>query len=195
MALCPKSAFIDTTNHVGIIRFNMSGQCAERSPGNYAFIDGNNLHLSTVNLGWKLDHKKLRIFLKDKYDVQVAYYFIGYIEDYEDLYSNLKRYGYELKFKEVSRDDEDNVKGNIDAELVLQAMIDIDKYNKAVIITSDGDFACLVKYLLKENKLKRVLAASRKGCSRLLRKAAQTEIDFLDDLRNKLEYKKQRETL
>jgi len=36
------------------------------------------------------------------------------------------------------------VKGNCDAELILQAMIDIDKYEKAVLVSSDGDFACLI---------------------------------------------------
>jgi uncharacterized LabA/DUF88 family protein len=171
----------------------MGSQSTEKPLCNYAFIDGNNLHLSTVNLGWKLDHGKLRRFLKDKYRVEVAYYFIGYIEDYEELYSNLRKHGFELKFKEVSLDDEDNVKGNVDAEIVLQAMIDINDYSQAVIITSDGDFACLVRYLLQKGKLRKVLAASRRGCSRLLRKAAQTEIDFLDDLRSKLEYKKTEE--
>ena len=165
-----------------------------KAPNNYAFIDGNNLHLSTINLGWELSQKKLRIFLTEKYGVSVAYYFIGYIEENEGLYSNLRRNGYEIIFKEVSRDSDDNVKGNIDAELVLQAMIDINNYNQAVIVTSDGDFACLVKYLLEQNKLKKVLAASRSSCSRLLRKAAGTEIDFLDDLRTKLEYIKREGT-
>lgn len=48
-------------------------------------------------------------------------------------------------------------KGNVDAELVLQAMIDYRDYERAVIVTSDGDFACLVRYLYEEGKLERVL--------------------------------------
>jgi len=158
--------------------------------GNYAFIDGNNLYLSTKVLGWKLDNRRFRIYLSDKYNISLAYYFIGYIEDNEDLYNNLRKGGFELIFKEVGHDDENNIKGNIDAELVLQAMIDFDKYDQSVIVTSDGDFACLVKYLVQRGKLNAVLAASKFGCSRLLSKAAGTKIDFLDNLRNKLEYKK-----
>lgn len=46
-------------------------------------------------------------------------------------------------------------KGNVDAELVLQAMIDYRDYERAVIVTSDGDFACLVRYLYEEGKLER----------------------------------------
>jgi len=159
--------------------------------GNYAFIDGNNLYLSTKVLGWKLDNRKFRVYLTDKYKVSLAYYFIGYIEDNEDLYNNLRKSGFTLIFKEVGHDDEDNVKGNIDAELVLQSMIDIEEYDQAVIVTSDGDFACVVKYLLQKGKLNTVLAASKVGCSKLLSKAAGAKIDFLDNLRNKLEYKKQ----
>ena len=160
-----------------------------KKENNYAFIDGNNLHLTTMNLGWKLDERKFRVFLNEKYCVNVAYYFIGYIEDNDLLYASLRRKGYELKFKEVSLDDNKDIKGNIDTNLVLQAMLDINTYDKAVIVSSDGDFACLVEYLISKDKLKRVLACSREGCSGLLKRAAGTKIDFLDDLRNKLEYK------
>jgi uncharacterized LabA/DUF88 family protein len=158
-------------------------------PNNYAFIDGNNFYLSAKELGWKVGHKQLRTFLKEKYKVSIAYYFIGYIKDNEGLYKNLSRNGFTLIFKEVSRDENDKPKGNIDAELVLQAMIDIEKYNQAVIVTSDGDFSCFVKYLTTQGKFLKVLASSRHGCSKLLSKAAKTNIDFLNDLREKLEYK------
>ncbi|MBI2917035.1 MAG: hypothetical protein HYY01_03490 [Chloroflexi bacterium] len=32
-------------------------------------------------------------------------------------------------------------------------MIDFDAYQKAIIVTSDGDFACLVTYLQRMGKL------------------------------------------
>lgn len=38
-------------------------------------------------------------------------------------------------------------KGNVDAELVLQAMIEYPNYERAIIVTGDGDFGCLVRYL------------------------------------------------
>jgi hypothetical protein len=44
----------------------------------------------------------------------------------EKLYSNLQEYGYELIFKPPIIDKHGDYKGNVDAELVLQAMIDID---------------------------------------------------------------------
>lgn len=47
---------------------------------NFAFIDSQNLNLSIRAMGWKLDFKRFRTYLKDKYDVSKAFLFIGYIE-------------------------------------------------------------------------------------------------------------------
>ena len=157
---------------------------------NYAFIDGNNLHLSVINIGWKLDYRKFRQYLIDKCYVVQAYYFIGKVPGMEQLYSNLQNYGFDLVFKPPINDKHGSYKCNVDAELVLQAMIDFDNYDGAVIVTSDGDFSCLVKYLEKAGKLKRLLAASKGGCSKYLRIAAGSEVDYMDNLKSKLEYKK-----
>jgi len=156
---------------------------------NYAFIDSQNLNLGVQSLGWKLDHKRFRTYLKEKYDVSVAYLFIGYVQANQDLYSFLQGAGYVLIFKPTLPDKDGKVKGNIDADLVLQAMIDYDKYDKAVIVTSDGDFYSLVKYLYKNNKLERVISPYVKTCSVLLKKTAKEKIVFIENLRKKLEYK------
>jgi hypothetical protein len=55
-------------------------------------------------------------------------------------------------FKPVTYRGDGKAKGNVDAELVLQAMIDFDNYERAVIVTSDGDFACLGRYLYEKGK-------------------------------------------
>ncbi len=85
-------------------------------------------------------------------------------------------------------------KGNCDAELVLEAMKRLNDYDKAVIVTSDGDFRCLVEYLLQVGKLERVLAPCRAGCSVLLRRVVGVRIDYFDNLRGKLELKRERST-
>jgi hypothetical protein len=85
------------------------------------------------------------------------------------------------------------VKGNVDAELVLQAMIDYQNYTKAVIVTGDGDFYCLVKYLYEQGKLLRLLAPNRYKYSTLLRQGMLPglSISFINDAQQMLEYKKQ----
>lgn len=69
-------------------------------------------------------------------------------------------------------------------------MIDYRNYDKAVIISSDGDFYCLVKYLYKRKKLKLVMSPHTKTCSILLKRSAKEKIVFMDNLRQKLEYKR-----
>ena len=110
---------------------------------NYAFIDAQNLNLGVQRLGWKLDFRRFRVYLKEKYLVTKAYLFIGYLAQNTNLYRALQEYGYILIFKAVLQKKDGTVKGNVDAELVLHAMIQYGNYDRAVIVTSDGDFACL----------------------------------------------------
>ena len=156
---------------------------------NYAFIDGQNFYKSIQELEnelealeVELDLNEFRVYLTEKHAVKIAYYFIGYMRKYESLYDQLRRQGYELNFKEVAT-HEDVIKGNVDVNLTLQSMIDYDDYAKSVIITSDGDYACLVEYLQDKGKLECLIACSRDGCSNLLRKLhGRIRIFYLDDI-------------
>lgn len=153
---------------------------------NFAFIDSNNLNLGIKELGWRLDFRRFRVYLLEKYVATKAYLFIGYLPENQELYRSLQEFGYILIFKPVMKDKDGEPKGNVDAELVLQTMIDWDKYNKAVIVSSDGDFYCLVNYLYEKGKLKRVISPNYKKCSALLKKAAREKIDFLDYQQDKI---------
>jgi uncharacterized LabA/DUF88 family protein len=157
---------------------------------NYAFIDGTNLHQTMKKVGWELDYRRFRVYLSEHYGVGKAYYFIGYIPYNTPLYSFLQSAGYILIFKPILETPDGKVKGNCDAELVLQAMIDYRYYEKAIIVSSDGDFYCLVNYLRDKAKLECVLAPRRALCSILLRKAARERLYFIDNLRDKVEYVK-----
>jgi uncharacterized LabA/DUF88 family protein len=158
---------------------------------NYAFIDSQNLNLGIKKLGWKLDYKKFRVYLQEKYKISKAYMFLGYLPDNQSMYSSLQGAGYILVFKPIIISREDGkIKGNVDAELVLQAMIDFKKYDKAIIVSSDGDFRCLVEYLYNKNKLEKVMSPDVNNCSVLLKKSAKEKIVFMDNLQDKLGYKR-----
>ena len=157
------------------------------APKNYAFIDSQNINLGFRALGWKLSWVRFREVLTKKYGVQVAYMFIGYMEENEDLYQHLKEAGFALSFKEVQRRRGQAPKGNVDAELVLKAMVDYEQYRRAVIVSSDGDFACLVRHLREQGKLERVLSPSRGRCSYLLKNEARGRIAYLERNRSELE--------
>ena len=153
----------------------------------YAFIDSQNLNLGIRNQGWDLDFKKFRIYLKDKYKVSRAYLFIGFVKKYQKLYNILKSYNYILIFKPTVI-QKGETKGNVDAELVLTAVDKLNLYSKAIIIAGDGDYYCLVKYLIKKKKLGRVLIPDRYKYSRLLFPYIK-HLDFLNNQQNKLSRK------
>ena len=154
---------------------------------NFAFIDSQNINLGVQALGWKLDWRRFRFYLEEKYDVTRAYLFIGCIPENEPLYTSLQEAGYVLIFKPVLQPKTGPAKGNVDADLVLRAMLDFDEYAKAVIVTSDGDFYSLVGHLYREGKLETVLRPNSPKCSVLLKKAARERIHFLNTLKAKLE--------
>ena len=159
---------------------------------NYAFIDSQNLHKGITACGWKLDFARFRVYLRDKYDVEKAYLFIGYLPGNESLYTHLQQSGYLVIFKptlEYKKDGGTYTKGNVDAELVLHCMIQFPHYDKAIIVSGDGDFHCLIEYLEKQEKLERLLVPNKKRYSALLRRFI-SRIGYLDGLRHKLERRK-----
>lgn len=159
---------------------------------NYAFIDGQNLNLGVQSLGWKLDYKKFRDLLANEFDVTRAYMFVGFMEEQQALYNALQEAGFILVFKPLIRHDNAEVKGNIDAEMVLQAMIDIDRYDQAVIITGDGDFAGLIRHLSSVQKLKQIIIPNRDKYSSLFDRMEEfdkTHVTYMNDLRNRVEYR------
>lgn len=157
---------------------------------NYAFIDSQNLNLGIQKLGWKLDYRKFRVYLAEKYSVQKAYIFIGFVALNQALYDRLQEADFLLKFKPTIPDSDGKLKGNVDADIVLRAILEINDYDKAVIVSSDGDFYSLVQHLYETGKLKVVLSPDMKNCSRLLKQTARERLWFMNNLRNKLEYKK-----
>lgn len=156
----------------------------------YAFIDSQNLNLAVQDLGWKLDFEKLMVWLKDKFQVQKAFLFIGYVKENKKLYRFLKNAGYELIFKPTliyRKSRKRFTKGNIDAELVLHAMIEWRNYDKAVIVSGDGDFYCLIDYWKKNKKLRCVIVPNFYKFSALLRKF-MSQMIFLNSMRKRLSH-------
>lgn len=152
---------------------------------NYAFIDSQNLNLGIKDLGWDLDFRKFRIFLRNKFRVEKAFLFLGYIAKYKKLYRQLTSYGYTLVFKPVIQNHCRKIKGNIDAELVMHTMKELSHFDKAVIVSGDGDFYCLIEYLVELSKLKTILIPNKRSCSALLSNFKQHH-RYLEDKREEL---------
>ncbi|MEK7644924.1 MAG: NYN domain-containing protein [Patescibacteria group bacterium] len=160
-----------------------------QKPNNAAFIDGANLRKGADHLGWELDYGRLRIWLREKYSVQNAYLFLGLIPKYSNLYRDLQEKGYILVFKEVVYDIDGRVKGNCDADLVVQTMRGAYEglFDKAVLISSDGDYAGLISFLLEKEKMLAVLSPYGAGRCSILIKRTGVSIAYLSDQKNILE--------
>ena len=183
--------------------------------GNYAFIDSQNLNLGVQKIGWKMDWHKFREWLGEKYGVTQAFMFIGYLPDNESLYQQMYDHGFlvvlkpTLEIKRVAiegappekkkdetpatpgapaaKDEKPPVKGNIDADLVLYAMKELPNYDKAVIVSGDGDFFSLIEYLRDEKKLLKVLAPNKRFSTLL--QDFDSYIEGIDQHRAELAYR------
>ena len=161
---------------------------------NFAYIDAANLHKGVQNLHWQLDYHRFRVWLKEKYGVTQAYLFIGLVPKYKDLYTHLQEVGYTLVFKDVTYDGSGKVKGNCDAELVLRATRDAfeSAHHKAVIVSSDGDYAGLVNFLQERGKLLTIISpAVAEKCSILLKRTG-AKIAYVSAQKEILDTKKER---
>lgn len=179
---------------------------------NYAFIDSQNLNLGVQKMGWKLDWRKFRQYLKDTHNVEKAFMFIGYLPDNEKLYDQMHDLGYlivlkptlemyqvpeteqekaehaeRIKTKTETPEDKRVTKGNVDAELVLYAVKEMPNYDKAIVVSGDGDFFSLVEYLDQQQKLLHLLAPNWQYSSLL--KPFEKYIVRLDQMRRELSYR------
>jgi uncharacterized LabA/DUF88 family protein len=156
---------------------------------NYAFIDAQNVYMGTRGDGWAVDLFRLRRYLHEKFGVSKALWFVGYLPEQKPFYATLRKAGYIVVLKEIARDRDGAPKGNVDVDLTLHAVDLKDQYDQAVLLTSDGDFASLVKYLRERNKLRVVLSPTRRYTSKLLRRATDGSrcLQYLEDARKKIE--------
>lgn len=128
---------------------------------NLAFIDGQNLYLGTKQDGWFIDLSKLKIYLKDKYNIKEAYYFIGYLqEENNELYKEIQKSGFIVIFKDHNEYAVSRKKGNVDTDIVFEIMknlIEDTDFDKIVLVSGDGDYKKLVDYLIEKERFKRIL--------------------------------------
>ena len=149
------------------------------------YIDGNNLYRSAKELGFEIDYKKFRGWLRQKYNPTSVYLFIGLVPDRTKFYEHLQECGFILIFKQTISVGE-KIKGNCDAELVLKCVSDFytKEFGECTLITGDGDFGCLIEFMRDNGTLHSVTAPDENKCSILIRNK-NVEITFLNELYHK----------
>jgi uncharacterized LabA/DUF88 family protein len=169
------------------------GSCEE----NFAFIDGQNLYMgvNSDHPAWEINLKKFRIYLKDKYKVIKAFYFLGFVMDENDkLYDKIQEAGFILKFRKHNSAMLGKKKGNVDSDIIFHVMKKIykkEKFNKIILVSGDGDYKMLVDFLIEEDRLKKVLFPNKKFASSLYKKLSNKYYDFLGSEGVKAKIKKE----
>ena len=186
--------------------------------GNYAFIDGQNLHFGTtkctscaVALGkdiksmklndctcgqaWEVDLHKFKIYLAEKYNVTQAYYFLGYVHDEnEELYSEIQKSGFIVAFKEHHRKAKSTKKGNVDTDLVFEIMRNLieegEQFEQVVLVSNDGDYKKLVQYLISKGRFRKILHPNKKFASALYKQFGSEIYDYLENIRTHIQKRK-----
>lgn len=165
---------------------------------NIAYIDGQNLYMGTTTSkpSWKVDLFRFRKYLADKYKVIEAYYYLGAIDgDLTSMYNDIQKAGFILVFREHNPAMISIKKGNVDTDIVFDIMKSLykrEKFDKIFLISADGDYYKMVKFIIEEGKLGKVLFPARSKASSLYRKLEPKYFDALDNpaVKEKIGYKK-----
>lgn len=165
---------------------------------NIAYVDGQNLYMGTTTSkpAWKVNLFRFREYLSQKYSITEAYYYLGTVnDDLTAMYNDIQKAGFILVFREHNPAMSSIKKGNVDTDIVFDIMKSLykgEKFDNIYLVSADGDYYKLVKFLLDEHKLGKVLFPARQKASSLYRKLEPKYFDSLDStgVKNKIEYKK-----
>lgn len=175
---------------------------------NLAFVDGQNLYFGTSKCSscaeklhkelsvlkyedcvcggaWKVDLARFRIFLTENYGVTEAYYFIGHLQEkHDDMYQSIQKSGFIIVFREHHHFSKSVKKGNVDTDIVFEVMkriVENQKFDKVVLISSDGDYKRMVKFLISKNKFRKILFPNKKFASSLYYELGSEFFDYLEN--------------
>jgi uncharacterized LabA/DUF88 family protein len=159
------------------------------------FIDGANLYATSKALGFDIDYRKMLGYFQKKGYLLRSYYYTALIEDQE--YSSIRPLidwldynGFKVVTK-PAREFTDSmgrrkVKGNMDIELVIDALQMAETVDHFVLFSGDGDFKPLVEALQRKGRKVSVIStvsSTPPMISDELRRAADHFVD-LAALRN-----------
>ncbi len=108
------------------------------------FIDGNNLFHAARSVGVEIDYAKFLNFLRGDSPLLRAFFYTGVDEKAERQQGFLlwmRRNGYRVVEKELKTYADGTKKANLDVEIAVDMLSLADKYDTAVLVSGDEDFA------------------------------------------------------
>ncbi|MDR0860166.1 MAG: hypothetical protein LBO09_04210 [Candidatus Peribacteria bacterium] len=92
---------------------------------NILYIDAQNIHKSTQEMGRIIDRGAFLAYTKRKFTIEKAKIFFGYVARYETLYQQLRTFGYDVIFKETMILPNGDIKGNVDIDIAIHSILDV----------------------------------------------------------------------
>ncbi len=125
------------------------------------FIDGANMFYAQRKMGWHIDYRKVYEFYASQAQVYNAFYYTSVTNPpdpgMEGFLRALTGMGYTVRRKVVKEilDQETGQtvrKANLDIEIVIDMLTTADLFDRAILISGDGDFERAVEFLRGRGK-------------------------------------------
>lgn len=160
------------------------------------FLDGSNFFFMQKDaLGWFADPRRILEYIERYGEIVDAFYYIGTdgpsAARQDAFLRALPQMGYSLVTKPIKTMFDPGTgkrirKSNLDIEIALDMFNTIDNYDKAVLISGDGDFERALR-LLKARGKQFLVLATEQFTARELRDVAGRHFVDLADIRNEIE--------
>ncbi len=164
----------------------------------YVFIDAANVTFRKKDRKtWKIDLQQLAYYLRNRFEASRIFYYSGV--DYKNqmqlhVYDKLQAWGYELCLNPVKKfrneEGKEYLKADIDSRMTFDMMRYFPAYDRAVVMTGDGDFLWVLEYLLLKKGQIWLLANPHKTAKEL-KLLFGVNFGSLDSLRASLELHKE----
>lgn len=162
----------------------------------FAFIDATNIIYGADDHGWRMDYKKLAVFLATRFGVKKILYYAGV--DNQNLkqlnfYEKLQDFGYSLRLIPVKTFSDGKKKADVDSRMTFEMMLHLSFYDEVIVMTGDGDYYWVLEYL-KRIKKRVVLLSFPSHTARELKVLFAGDFMDLNDIKTNLEFKNKNAT-
>lgn len=156
------------------------------------FINAANILYSQQTLHWRVDYEKLKKYFEKECDLRAVYFYTGRVGEnhkQNSFLEKLKSFGYKVKAKEVKRikisRNTYEWKGNLDTELIIDALKYSDDFDTFILMSGDSDFASLLDELKSKGKRVVVMSSKHHISIELIERAKYVNIKIL---KNQIEF-------
>ncbi|MBM3324868.1 MAG: NYN domain-containing protein [Calditrichaeota bacterium] len=160
------------------------------------FVDGANMfYTQKRGLGWFFDPAKLLKTLKGEDELADAFWYMGVKSTPESRDENFLRFlayaGYTVRTKQLktifdSETGETIQKANLDIEIAMDMFNTVENYDKAILLSGDGDFERALELLRSRGK-RICVVSTHNWIATELRMAVGSHYIDLQDLRPLIE--------